>query len=53
MDVCYFAEEDANFGLVKEAVSWNDTEDLERCDITRTRVMARCPDLLYFFEDDH
>ena len=52
IDVCYFAEEDANFALVEEAVSWNDAEGLERCDITRNRVMARCPDLLDFSEDD-
>ena len=37
---------------MKEAISWNDAEDLERCNITRTHVMARCPDLLEFSEDD-
>lgn len=53
MDVSYFAEEDPTFALQFQVPSWKDIDVHGRCLETRTRVAARCTDLLEITDDDN
>ena len=52
MDVSYFAEEGPTFALQYQVPSWGEINVHDRCLETRTRVAARCTDLLEFTDDD-
>ncbi len=51
MDVSYFAEEHPTFAFQFQVPSWNEIDVHGRCLETRTRVAARCIDLLKFTDD--
>lgn len=53
MTVSYFDEEDPNFALGTEIEAWSSKQVYERCERTRTRVLARCTDLLEFSANYH
>ncbi|MCJ1453992.1 hypothetical protein MMC28_004342 [Mycoblastus sanguinarius] len=49
--LAYFDKKDPNFCLTEERYVWNDTEIRRKRKRTRTRVMARCTDLLEVSRD--
>ena len=53
MDVSYFAEQGSTFALQLQVPSWKDIDVHGRCLETRTRVAARCTDLLEITDDDN
>lgn len=45
MSISYFDEDYSDFALATESKAWSSNEVHERCNRTRTRVLARCADL--------